>query len=456
MSTDFTRTSAELSSRKWRALPGCRARRLLSLLLLWTASPLVVPTRGADLEREPIRYSQAPANNPITRLEQHLDRGQARLTYEEGFGYLRSLLRELNVPASSQMLVFSKTSLQRQRINPQKPRAIYFSDDVYVGFCQQGDLIEVTAVDPGLGAVFYSLEQKPAERPRFIRQQDTCLICHASSQNQGFPGHLVRSVFADAAGYPILSAGSYRIDHTSPLEQRWGGWYVTGTSGRQAHLGNLVIRDKRRHEAADNTAGRNVTDLSRLIATAPYLTPHSDIVALMVLEHQTEAHNLITRANLLTRVALHEEAELNKALGRPADERSESTTSRIKNAGEPLVKYLLFSGEARLTEETRGTSGFAEEFLRRGPHDNRGRSLREFDLEHRLFKYPCSYVIYSSAFDGLAEPVKDYVLRRLWEVLSGHDTKADFAHLTAADRQAVLEILRATKPDLPAYWKSTP
>jgi len=154
-------------------------------------------------------------------------------------------------------------------------------------------------------------------------------------------------------------------------------------------------------------------------------------------------------------VALHEEAELKKAIGRP-DYHSDSTASRIKNAGEPLVKYLLFSGEAKLTEKVRGTSSFAEEFARRGPRDGQGRSLREFDLEHRLFKYPCSYLIYSAAFDGLPEPVKDYVFRRLWDVLSGKETGAEFAHLTAADRQAILEILRATKQDLPAYWNARP
>jgi hypothetical protein len=452
MAKSFTMQFPQPSSRRCFLFPRCRAHWLLGLLLL-TPGLLPPAARGADLEQDPIRYSQTPTDNPVTRLEQRLDRGQAHLTYEEGFGYLRSLLRELKVPVSSQTLVFSKTSLQRQRINPRKPRALYFSDGVYVGFCQQGDLVEVTAMDPKLGAVFYSLEQRPAARPRFVRQNDTCLICHGSSQNHGLPGHLVRSVFADADGYPILSAGSYRIDQSSPLEQRWGGWYVTGTSGQQAHLGNRIIRDKRRHEAADNDAGRNVTDLSPLIPTTPYLTPHSDIVALMVLEHQTEAQNLLTRANLLTRIALHEEAELNKALGRPVDERSASTTSRIKNAGEPLVKYLLFSGEARLTDKIRGTSGFAEEFAQRGPRDAQERSLRDLDLEHRLFKYPCSYLIYSPAFDGLPQPVKDYVLRRLWEVLSGQDRSADFAHLTAADRQAIREILLAAKPQLPDYWK---
>src|SRR5207302_8884790 len=133
----------------------------------------------------------------------------------------------------------------------------------------------------------------------------------------------------------------------------------------------------------------------------------------------------------------------------PADYRSESTPSRIKNAGEPLLKYLLFSGETGLTDRVRGTSGFAEEFCQRGPRDSRGRSLRDFDLQRRLFKYPCSYLIYSAAFDSLPGPVKDYVLHRLWEVLNGKDTSAEFAHLTTADRRAMLEILVTTKPNLP-------
>ena len=375
------------------------------------------------------------------------------MTYEEGPGYLRALLRELNVPVSSQMLVFSKTSLQRQRISPRTPCAIYFGDDAYIGYCQKGDLLEVTTVDPRLGSVFYSLEQKKDEKPRFKRRADNCLICHSSSMNQGFPGHLARSVFADGLGLPILASGTYRIDHTSPLRRRWGGWYVTGTSGKQTHLGNLIVRGNPRPEDIDNTPNVNVTKLDRYLKTAPYLTPHSDMVALMVMEHQTEMHNRIARANFLTRIALYEEADFNKALGRPADYRSESTLSRIKNAGEPVVKYLLFCDEAALTEPVKGTSGFAEEFAKRGPADDRGRSLRQLDLKRRLFAYPCSYLIYSEAFDALPAPVRDYVLRRLWEVLGGKDTSKAFAHLSAEDRRALVEILRATKGNLPNYWK---
>jgi hypothetical protein len=426
-------------------LPCLRCGLVLLLLLPLSAG-------AVDLDREPINYATAQPHNAVERLQKRLDDGQAKLTYDEGTGYLRSLLRELNVPVSSQMLVFSKTSLQRQRINPRTPRGVYFGDDAYVGYCQKGDLLEVTAVDPQLGPVFYSLNQKKSEKPRFQRQTDNCLICHASSFNQGYPGLLARSVFADGMGLPLLASGTYRIDHTSPLRQRWGGWYVSGTSGKQTHLGNLIVRGNPRPEDINNSANLNVTHLDRYFKTAPYLTPHSDIVALMVMEHQTEMHNRLTRANFQTRQALYDEAEFNKALGRPADYRSDSTLRRIKNAGEPVVQYMLFCEEAPLTDPIKGLSGFAEEFVKRGPRDGQGRSLRDFDLKRRLFAYPCSYVIYSEAFEALPVAVKDYVLRRLWEVLSGKDASKEFAHLSTADRQAILEILRATKPNLPDYW----
>jgi len=408
-----------------------------------------------DLEAEPIHYSSSPPCNAVSRLEERLKAGKVRLVYEQHFGYLRSLLRELGIRTSSQVLVFSKTSLQRQRISPQTPRALYFSDDMYVGFCQSGEVMEVSAVDSLLGTVFYLLKQAPAERPRFMRQGEACLLCHGSSQNQGFPGHLIRSVYTDSSGLPVLSGGSYRIDQTSPIKIRWGGWYVTGNLGNQTHLGNLILQDRQVEEPVDSLKGMNLSDLRTLgVDCSKYLTPHSDVVALMVLEHQTEGHNLITRASFQTRMALHQEAALNRELGERPDHRWESTTVRIRSAGEALVKYLLFSDEARLSDKVHGTSTFAADFVLRGPRDARGRSLRDFDLEHRLFKYPCSYLIYSASFDALPVQVKDYVLRRLWDILNGRDSSKEFVHLTAADRKSILEILLATKQDLPDYWRS--
>ena len=118
-----------------------------------------------------------------------------------------------------------------------------------------------------------------------------------------------------------------------------------------------------------------------------------------------------------------------------------------------MVKYLLFCEEAKLTDEVAGTSDFAKEFAARGPFDAKKRSLREFDLKTRLFKYPLSYVIYTRQFDGLPAEAKERVYLRLWEVLTGKDDSREFAHLGEADRAAVLDIVRDTKPGLPAYWK---
>jgi len=402
-----------------------------------------------EFEQEPIRYSQSQPDNRVSRLIERFNAGESKLTHEAHFGYLRLLLAELDVPISSQMLVFSKTSLQRHRIAPRTPRALYFTDDVYVGFCQQGDVLEISAVDPQLGTVFYTLDQDTSEPPHFRRQTDNCLICHGSSQTKEIPGHIVRSVFADAGGLPILSSGTYRIDQTSPLEKRWGGWYVTGTHGDQKHLGNLIVRERRMPEEIDNSAGLNQTSLASRFDTSNYLTGHSDIVALLVLEHQADAHNYITRANFFTRQAMHYQHALNRELEEPPDHLWDSTKSRIKSAGEPLVEYLLFSDEAKLTAPIRGTSGFAEEFAQRGPRDRQGRSLRDFELSTRLFKYPCSYLVYSPSFAALPQEAKDYVLRRMSEVLNGQDQSGKFTHLSAADRKALREILQDTLPDWP-------
>ena len=405
-----------------------------------------------DFEQEPINYTTAPVDNVISRLQSRIESGETQIAFDGHTGYLKSVLGALDVPISSQTFVFSKTSFQRNRIAPKTPRAVYFNDDVYIGFCQVGDVLEVSAVDPNLGTVFYSMNQVAVEKPAFQRHNDNCLLCHGSSNTRGVPGHLVRSVYTDRSGYPVLSMGTHRIDHSTPIEKRWGGWYVTGTHGGQNHLGNLLVSNTQQREPVDNAAGQNVTSLETRFDTAPYLSPNSDLIALMVLEHQSEAHNLLTRANFQTREALYAETRLNKDLGEPEGHRWESTNTRIRNACESLVKYLLFSEETKLTAKLEGTTCFASEFTQRGPRDPQGRSLRDFDLEHRLFRYPCSYLIYSRSFDALPTEAKDTVLRRMWEVLSGKDNSHEFAHLSPADRRAILEILRATKPGLPEHW----
>lgn len=414
---------------------------------------LPAPVLAGDLDAPPINYSKAKANNAITQLEAKLKDKSVAAKPDDEFGYLKAVLTALDVPMSSQVLVFSKTSLQRNRISPKTPRAIYFNDDVSVGFCRGGDVGEVTVSDPKLGTVYYTFDQDTSAPLAFTRQTESCLICHGSSRTQGFPGHLVRSVSADSKGEMLLSLGSKTVDHSTPFEDRWGGWYVTGTSGKQTHQGNQIVGGWNWAEKDKQPASENVTDLKPYFTVGNYLTPHSDLVALMVLEHQGETHNRLTRANFVTRQALHEQAELNKAFGDPPTTRSESITKRINWTSEAVVKYLLFCEEAKLTDTVAGTSDFAKEFAARGPFDAKKRSLREFDLKTRLFKYPLSYLVYSKAFDALPAEAKERVYLRLWEVLTEKDTSKEFAHLSKEDRTAVLEILRDTKPDLPAYWK---
>jgi hypothetical protein len=406
-----------------------------------------------DFERSPISYSESTPVNCISALQERIDAGTFELERHKTFGYLPAVLKALNIPVESQVFVFSKTSLQIRYISPRTPRAIYFNDHAYIGYCQHGDVLEVSAVDPKLGAVFYTLDQEPSDKPRFERRTDNCLICHGSSRTEGVPGHLARSLMTDTSGHPIFSAGSRSVDHTTPFDQRWGGWYVTGTHGTQKHLGNLVVRTRTVTEPVDNAAGQNVQELKDRFDVTKYLSPHSDIVALMLLEHQILVHNRLTKANFDTRQAIDYDAMMNRLLDKSANVLSESTERRIKSTGDRLVEAMLFVNETALTEPVRGTSGYTEWFTKSGPFDQNGRSLRDVDMATRLFKYPCSYLIYSEDFDGLPTPSRDYVWKRLWDALSGNDQSPKFAHLSAADRRAIIEIVRDTKPSVPDYWK---
>ena len=435
----------------------CKIPRIVSLptliLLLMHSTSAVAFQAVDEFEKEPILYSTSTPGNRVEELKAAIESGQRTLQKTPEFGYLPDLLKALEVPVESQTLVFSKTSLQMRRISPRTPRAIYFNDDVYVGFCQSGDVLEISAVDPKLGTVFYSVDQHSPDQPAIQRQTESCLVCHSSSRMEGVPGHIIRSLYVDAGGQPLLSAGSRTVDHTTPVKDRWGGWYVTGTHGAQKHLGNLVIRGRDVEEPVDNSEGQNVTDLKFRINPDRYFSAHSDIVALMVLEHQALVHNRLTKASFETRQALAYDEMMRKMLDKPEGELLESTVRRIQSVSERLVEALLFVNEAKLTEPLKGTSGYAEQFATQGPKDDQGRSLRDLDMSTRMLKYPCSYLIYSEAFEQLPTASKDCVLQKLWDVLSGTDVSEKYSHLSQDDRRAIREILLQTKLDLPDYWK---
>jgi hypothetical protein len=303
------------------------------------------------------------------------------------------------------------------------------------------------------GAIFYILDERRAERPVFQRAELDCTQCHVAAGTRGVPGVLLRSIFTNPSGTQAERTVSFITGHQSPLADRWGGWYVTGSHGRQTHMGNTIVQDRDHPEDLDRSAAANVRDLSNRFDISTYLTSHSDIVAHLVLAHQTQMHNLITLTNYQTRLALYGEAQRNEPVGQSPRVISDAARAQYEGPAEELVRYLLFTNEAPLEGRIAGDSGFAEEFAAKGLRDAHGRSLRDFDLSTRIFKYPCSYLVYSEDFDALPGSAKDYVYRRLLEVLTGRDQRPEFARLTAEDRRAILEILLATKSGLPAEWK---
>lgn len=415
---------------------------------------LAVVALGASVAEEPpISYPTASVHDPIAKLQAEINAGKTKLQFDDKHGYLDAVLKYLHIPTSTQTLVFSKTSFQRELIAPWKPRALYFNDDAYIGWVQEGEVLEVASVDKDLGPVFYTLNQQKADKPQFVRQTDSCLQCHESNMTQNVPGLMMRSVYPDASGMPMFSAGTFRTTDASPFVERWGGWYVTGQHGSQRHMGNLVLRKKDDPEHLDLDRNANLTDLSSKLDVSPYVAPTSDIVALMVLAHQTQVHNFITACNYDLRLAQRDQQAMNKALGDPVDHVSESMQRRIASACEPLVKAMLFCEEAPLTDKVEGSPAFVRDFTGRGPRDLAGRSLRDFDLDKRLFKYPCSFLIYSDSFKALPAAGKKQIYHRLFEILTGKDTRKEFAHLSADDRKAIHQILAATIPDLPDEWR---
>ena len=401
--------------------------------LAWVtiASAQIGETPFDAIDHPAIQYATAPLNDPVTRLGARLQAGTAQLAFDPQSGYLRALLDTLKVPVESQMAVFSKTSLQSPIITPKNPRTIFFNDSVAVAW-PRGGFIEIASHDPRQGVVFYALEQRQVDRPQFIRSE-RCLTCHYSYATLYVPGLLRRSVVSEADGRTAPQLGNYTVDDRSPFTERWAGMFVTGRSGALQHLGNASVLDARDASTVVAPAASNRDSVQGLYDTTGYLTPYSDIVAHLVFDHQARTANLITRAGWEMRVLA-------------AEHHADLDATRTRLAAE-LVDALLFVGEPAWPSKVEGTSGFAEQFAAQGPRDRKGRSLREFDLEHRLMRYPCSYLIYSDAFDALPADLKASVYGRLHEVLAGADRDPRYASLTPADREAITDILTDTKPD---------
>jgi hypothetical protein len=361
-----------------------------------------------------IKYLTTDTDTAVDRLNAKLRDGSAKLVFDEKTGYLKSVLELLQVPVESQVMVYTQTSLQAQHIRMDNPRAIYFNDSVSVGYIRGAGLIEVTAHDANMGTIFYAINQVPATQATFGRDTQ-CLRCHLSWDTLGVPGLSVLTTFPRKSEADYANGGT--VDHYRPIDERWGGWYVTGKKVPAKHMGNLPLIMSKPIAVPARPSLEGQFDLSG------YLTPYSDVVALMVLDHQAHFINLVTRATWETRLG---------------------DQMRIAESAATLADYMLFVEEAPITGGMEGSSGYAEKFMAMGPKDSKGRSLRDLDLKTRLQKYPLSYLIYSPAFRALPEAPKNLVMGQINRVLSGEVTGPKYAHLTPAIRAAIQEILKET------------
>lgn len=393
---------------------------------------------SASPDHPAIQYALRPAHDPVAALNVRLAAGDAVLTFERGSGYLRSVLEALKVSADSQLLVFSKTGVQGRRTSPANPRALLFNDALVIGYIRGAPFLEIAAQDPQQGLMFYTLNQDAQPRPQFSRQ-GRCLTCHLSLNTLDVPGLLVRSQFTAPDGTSLRQLGQNLVDHRTPLAQRWGGYYVTSAHASMRHMGNAMVTDEAHPESSISAATVSTRALPRTFDPASYPSSSSDIVALLVFDHQMRMMNLLTRIGWEVRVAT-------------AEHRLDLSGGAQRVAIDELVDYMLFVDEAPLRDRVQGASGFEARFSAEGPRDRKGRSLRELDLRRRLMRYPCSYMIYADAFDGLPEAARGAIYERLWFILSGRETRARYMRLRKNDRQAIIEILRDTKAGLPRYF----
>lgn len=414
----------------------------ISVLLL-AALPVACLHAQGFHQRRPNNYRQTEADNVAAALDQRLVAGDAQLEASGRSGRLLALLRELAVPVSSQTLVFSKTSLQRHRISPQNPRAVYFGRDVYVGWVPGAAALEVAVSDARLGLAFYTVPQDPEVAPR-LRRDDSCLSCHATSRTDDEPGIVLRSVFADENGDPIASAGESDVTMHTPMAERWGGWLVTG-SFTGSHRGNGIARrdDADRWFVPERAAG-GLAELADAFAVADYPAATSDVAALLALEHQATVHNRLIRATLQMRCLLEGDRAINAMLGEIG--MREQTAEIADDLARAIVTDLLCGDEAPLRDMgAAADAAFARDYAALWHRDASAVQLGELQLRERMFELPLSPMVHSQAFAALPDELRELVLRRLRRALEKGRLPSG-VQVDAAQRDVLHRHLLATLP----------
>jgi len=411
------------------------------ILLLGVFSCLGVCLYAVDFfELGPIHYSESKPNNAVSELAKKEFKPKD-VAYND-LDFLKSVLKELNVPVDSQLLVYSKTSLQKKRIFPRYPRALYFSDSTYVGYVPGGH-VEVITHDAELGLVFYLINpdrvnpDKAGSDPKFgynVKRRKDCLSCHVSSKTRDVPGLFIRSVETDDQGEMDFKQESHFVDDETPLEDRWGGWYVTGNWSGISHMGN-DFNGESKLEKLDS--------LKDKIEASRYLKDTSDIAALLVLEHQCKIHTILVESKMHYQRAIHLENAL-RLMG-SIDEKNSSSMRTAKRSTEEIVESLLFCHEAEIEGYgIEGDEAFEKAFTAQAKLSKSGKHLRKLRLYGRLFKYRCSYMIHSEAFLALPELIRKLTFQRIHEILTAESAPKGYEHLKSKEKKAILEILLET------------
>lgn len=374
-------------------------------------------------------YWNRPLEDRLSRYLAQREEGKESLDTSSEKAFLASFLQALDIPVSSQILLFSKTSLQLNRISPRNPRALYFNEDVSVGYIP-GGRVEVASIDPRLGAVFHIFDIPRPGRALNVERSRRCMNCHADLETHEVPGFVIKSVIPGPNGGSLDGFRVGETGHHVPLAERFGGYYLTGAPEGTAPHANLVGRFVEGEIVTEDVPFGERFDRDR------YLSPGSDLLAHLVREHQAGFTNRVIEAAYLARTLL---AEGNGTL-RPG------RSAMLDERAEDLARYILFADEAPLpTGGIEGDTAFRDAFLAERVPDAKGRSLRDFDLRDRLFKHRCSYMIYSRAFQSLPDEMKQRVYRKIRDAL-GPKAGPEYSYLPQAEKAAILEILRETLP----------
>lgn len=419
-------------------------RGVAAAVLAWTFSAgcgQAAREPWQDFKAPPHNYWSRPVKDRFSLLKEGLSSGTIPLDTSSEKGFVVSLLAALQVPVSSQMLVFSATSLQLPKISLRNPRALYFTDDLYVGWVPGGQ-IEIVSLDPDVGGVYYIMDvPRRPDAPLNIERSTRCMNCHGATDTGFVPGLVLSSVIPGANGGSLISFRQESLGHGVPLSERFGGWLVTGLGNLKEHRGNVTGR------LSGDDLSTTPVEFGSTFNISRYPSSGSDLLPQLLHEHQAGFITIALEATYRSRVALDAGGGTV-----PPDRAAEMDTAAAK-----LTDYLLFKDEVPLPAGgVAGEAAYLKDFAAiNRTADATGRSLRDLDLKTRLLRYRCSYMIYSPVFTGLPPDMKSRVYQHLAKALApaAEGTSGEpYAYLGQDEKSAIRDILKATLKDLSEGW----